>query len=1173
MPVRILVVVIFLIAFRLGAEPVVYETAQEFVATGDFDGDQRDDVVVVDRLTGVCRIAYQASAGSLTWVGSHAGGVENVTGVTAGHLLQTNRDALVLTAPAANRLCLLGLSNAVVSTPPVAVFPLGIGPEKVVALDVGGSSNTSLDDLLVTSDGGISVNRLELLRNGAGGFSSLWDGFAEGLVTYAWKVSWGVPPVNRAAVLSPSGSVNRLIIYDCSNGTPNVVLRDNSLRADAQILWARFGTAVYPTLVAWWTGQTSLSLIPVIDNPSGGLKLGTVKTATLPYAISQVVWIPVQDQLLVIFQRGTAAFFSVDEKLQLTRVGEYLSPSAGERLLTGLPISTNRVALFSAATNGGSCSSCQVLTWIDNGYSGSPGALLPTLRSHAGQANIMLFEHEPFLTNRPHRMASLRAGDWSLSVSLTGSSAQVTAQCQFDRGPTNGLGQTTNLNLGPVPVGAAHGLVSQYYPTISTFSHQPACGIEYGEVSLSPPAGHYPHAVTVTMSTRLSSPPHIYYRTDVGDSWRTYVQPVPLFRDTTLQYFSSFTGGALKSPLYSEQYTFAGAPDALDADHDGVPDYVEAAYGLDPATSGLDADGDGLSDLEELLWGSDPTNADSDADGYTDYEEFRAGADPRNASSHPTSHSSIPPVTPRYDYGAVFDAVATPHPYDGVVQSETLTVTGTMHYAYNLGGKRLAGGSAAMLGMAGVQDPAVRLSGLPTDVDNGFVVLSTEENFPIQTVFTNKNLGREMVAVVSAPEVALPHVTYTYGGGSLATEASNWVSAAKTAYSNAPATFVKLTLNCLDSLVAVLMEKKIGEILYARGVMPTSEISLLSYRVADGGRMVPSADQIRAIEYAAGTNLPGYRLKDCYRELNEFVDKSSSAQPLRDVVTEIYRISSASNAVSPQTMDLPIDVLRAFVRTGALCGIYSNSPISNRTLARAYGVARSLLDSVSPRPHSTLDLEVRDDSFVGDCTLAYAVGSGQAYSLFSSLGRPFTFPAVLEVLPGSVIRVSLYTDCPRPACTGISAEVESIFVMSVPGSSVMDGDGNLLPDDWERLVLGRTGNNRNADTDGDGYTDFQECLEGTDPTSSASHPGVPPVSLNLPAVKIAVPVGQPLDLSWSWPSRYQRDFQFVIESASDLRLGFTAQSQTPSTEGDNMRLRIPTPATGQGYYRLRISVR
>jgi streptogramin lyase len=71
-----------------------------------------------------------------------------------------------------------------------------------------------------------------------------------------------------------------------------------------------------------------------------------------------------------------------------------------------------------------------------------------------------------------------------------------------------------------------------------------------------------------------------------------------------------------------------------DTDRDGLPDYWERRYGLDPADpadAALDADGDGLTSLAEYDAGSSPNAADTDGDGLGDAEEVATYAtDPAN---------------------------------------------------------------------------------------------------------------------------------------------------------------------------------------------------------------------------------------------------------------------------------------------------------------------------------------------------------------------------------------------------------------------------------------------------------------------------------------------------------------------------------------------------------------
>jgi hypothetical protein len=62
----------------------------------------------------------------------------------------------------------------------------------------------------------------------------------------------------------------------------------------------------------------------------------------------------------------------------------------------------------------------------------------------------------------------------------------------------------------------------------------------------------------------------------------------------------------------------------LDTDSDGIPNWWEAAYGLDvfsAADGRQDPDGDGLNNLNEYLSGNNPFAGDSDLNGTNDYEQ------------------------------------------------------------------------------------------------------------------------------------------------------------------------------------------------------------------------------------------------------------------------------------------------------------------------------------------------------------------------------------------------------------------------------------------------------------------------------------------------------------------------------------------------------------------------
>lgn len=70
-----------------------------------------------------------------------------------------------------------------------------------------------------------------------------------------------------------------------------------------------------------------------------------------------------------------------------------------------------------------------------------------------------------------------------------------------------------------------------------------------------------------------------------------------------------------------------------DQDSDGIPDYWEELYNLDPQSSAdasLDADNDGLTNLQEYQYNANPGEADSDGDGMNDGDEVAIGRDPND---------------------------------------------------------------------------------------------------------------------------------------------------------------------------------------------------------------------------------------------------------------------------------------------------------------------------------------------------------------------------------------------------------------------------------------------------------------------------------------------------------------------------------------------------------------
>ena len=115
-------------------------------------------------------------------------------------------------------------------------------------------------------------------------------------------------------------------------------------------------------------------------------------------------------------------------------------------------------------------------------------------------------------------------------------------------------------------------------------------------------------------------------------------------RDTDGDGLSQFAEAYLK--------TRAGL---VDSDGDGIPDGLEAQYGLDPLASnnGVDTDNDGVSDLEEIKAGTDPTRPDKNLYDLTAVQyTSKAEIQPDGSVCYDYVVSNLELVTPPNGVGA-----------------------------------------------------------------------------------------------------------------------------------------------------------------------------------------------------------------------------------------------------------------------------------------------------------------------------------------------------------------------------------------------------------------------------------------------------------------------------------------------------------------------------------------
>jgi len=389
-----------------------------------------------------------------------------------------------------------------------------------------------------------------------------------------------------------------------------------------------------------------------------------------------------------------------------------------------------------------------------------------------------------------------------------------------------------------------------------------------------------------------------------------------------------------------------------------------------------------------------------------------------------------------------------------------------------------------------------------------------------------------------------------------------------------PRTVLTNNMTLLNTLESLLFEQEVANLFNNRGTSWWNNITLFPYRIKDAGRTNPPVDLMLSLESATGAQ-PGYKLQTAYGVISNLVENSGvlNALNLRAVVQDIYRISSSLNDSNPAKFISPVDETRYFLWNGTFDSNYLANATTTGMFAGATSAANAILAAIPPRPTTNVLLVVRNDTLSSSCRILDLYGGGGTFALVDSNNNAFAFPDNFQLIPGSIVLIDGYTDASDTGCAYPGIEVTSALLSGVPPATNSAIDGLLIAS-WEQRFFGMTGIDPFADADGDGYSNLQEMLDGSDPRDHYNTPLVAAVHFAPPPLAL-VPVGNQIELHFLWPAYYIGAFNFGVRHAADVGGPFTDLAVTApvNVSGDEFEITFSVPPTMNHFYFMTVALR
>lgn len=358
----------------------VVETPVEFLVSGDFNGDGQTDLAIVDRGTGRVRFGFRVSSEFFNWADWRASGAKSITGVSVGHLMDAKRDSLALVSADANQISVLDAPNPSVTTEPTPITSEVLGPNTVVAVDIGGAGNTPLQDLYVTSIyNSDPENQISLLRADGKSFTTMENLPGTAAESHGHRVTLKTGGAEYVATLVAGAGGATWRVQSLASGKPEVALSLGGIAADADFFTGNFHGAPAKDVVFVNKGAASFTVSSLAET-GGKFNAGPLATINLPHAARLLTLAEggAKSRLLAIYGTNEPAQLLDFDGANAPVLVQNLAGATNKVLNSGIAL-PEVVVLFSSLMPGRAASHYQVHVLKEGKFVPGAYGALPTL--------------------------------------------------------------------------------------------------------------------------------------------------------------------------------------------------------------------------------------------------------------------------------------------------------------------------------------------------------------------------------------------------------------------------------------------------------------------------------------------------------------------------------------------------------------------------------------------------------------------------------------------------------------------------------------------------------------------------------------------------------------------------------------------------------------------------